>query len=120
MEAVVINKWTKTPKGNEILESNEGERLLISFRDFVKNPAPFYNVPFFAPDNHNKLETAMKFMGEWYVLNGDFRKAYEKAFPDSVQCFKVYQDNIEKRSTWSTDTRDSSDVLEWFKARCQY
>lgn len=40
----------------------------------------------------------------WYILEGDFRSEYTKAFFEGyAACKKVYQDNISSRSDWSTD-----------------
>ena len=39
---------------------------------------------------------------EWAILEGDFRKEYEKAFPSLMRCKKVYEKNKDKRSNWST------------------
>lgn len=40
----------------------------------------------------------------WYILKGDFREQYEKAFDDGLDaCLRVYRDNIQHRSGWSTD-----------------
>lgn len=40
----------------------------------------------------------------WYILEGDFRKEYEEAFPKGFEaCLQVYKANISKRSNWSTD-----------------
>lgn len=39
----------------------------------------------------------------WYILNGDFRKQYEDAFPQGLEaCKKVFFDNIKHKSNWST------------------
>lgn len=41
---------------------------------------------------------------EWHILEGDFRKEYEKAFPSYGECKNVYMINKAKhRSNWSTD-----------------
>lgn len=41
----------------------------------------------------------------WYILNGDFRKEYEEAFPNGLEtCLEVYRRNIQHRSDWSTDS----------------
>jgi len=41
---------------------------------------------------------------KWMILEGDFRKEYEKAFPSYRECKKVYTKNKkEHRSNWSTE-----------------
>jgi len=40
----------------------------------------------------------------WMILEGDFRKEYEEAFPDLEKCKAVYEKHKEtNRSNWSTD-----------------
>lgn len=46
-------------------------------------------------------ETAICFDGEYAILNGDFRKEYEKC-KTIKEALKVFNKNIEHRSTWST------------------
>ena len=41
---------------------------------------------------------------KWFILEGDFRKEYEEAFPKGLEaCMEVYKKNIAKRSEWSND-----------------
>jgi len=51
-------------------------------------------------------ETALYLEEEklWLILEGDFRKQYEKAFPKGIEaCRAVYNKNIKHRSNWSSD-----------------
>ena len=49
-------------------------------------------------------ETALYDNETWRVLTGDFRKEYEKAFPNWKKCLAVYNKHKEKsRNNWSTD-----------------
>jgi len=49
-------------------------------------------------------ETALYDGENWYILEGDFRKNYLRAFPKGLEaCKRVYERNKAKRSNWSTD-----------------
>ena len=40
----------------------------------------------------------------WHILEGDFRKEYEAAYPSLKKCLAVYKKHKKKhRSNWSTD-----------------
>lgn len=56
-------------------------------------------------DRKDGEETALCLVGGGFrILNGDFRKEYEKAFPDLKKCLAVYEKNKAKfRNNWSTD-----------------
>ena len=42
--------------------------------------------------------------GLWRILEGDFRKEYEKVYPNWKKCLAVYNKHKEEsRSGWSTD-----------------
>lgn len=117
---MVISEWLETPTGNIILETDEGEPLLISYRDFSRNN-PFNDFSFFNADDGGE-ETALNFQGRWYILNGDFREQYKAAFPNPVACIQVFLDNRELRSTWSTDDGDNkiADLMDWIMKQCQH
>lgn len=58
-------------------------------------------------------ETALVKEGEdkaYYILNGDFRKQYEKLFPLGFdECYKLYLKNKKKHgSGWSSDWEDEN------------
>jgi len=75
------------PECDNFILDIDGPNVYVSY-----NPCPFdTQVP----------ETALYVKGVWYILNGDFRKEYEKA-GDLEGCLKVFRDNIEHISTWST------------------
>jgi hypothetical protein len=54
-------------------------------------------------------ETALKWEHpeegtKWYILNGDWTKQYEEAFPDLEACKKIFLDNKEKHlCSWSVE-----------------
>jgi len=50
-------------------------------------------------------ETAMYDGKNWYVLEGDYRKEYTKAYPDKAKCLSVYNKNIANRSNYSIDDK---------------
>lgn len=57
-------------------------------------------------DLHDGEETAL-YDAEtevFRILEGDFRKEYERAYPSGFSaCLKVYEKNKKHRSNWSTD-----------------
>jgi len=54
------------------------------------------------PSREGKDETALKYKGIWYILNGDFREEYSKC-KTPLEALSVYKKNIEHRSGFSTD-----------------
>lgn len=54
-------------------------------------------------------ETALCKDGEYFILTGDWRKEYEKAFPKGYEaCLEIYKNNKEEHSNeWSTDRNKS-------------
>lgn len=93
------NKFEKV-KGrlNEILDC---DTFYISY-----NPEPIFDdIPMFNSDKESD-ETALynRKTNIWYILNGDFRKAYLKVYKKGFKaCLAVYKKNIKKRSSFSTD-----------------
>jgi len=78
------NIWKEGMVGNKILES---EDVFISYN----------------PHIIGGKETAVKTKGKWYVLKGDFRKQYEKVFPDVDKILKVFKKyDKEFGSFWTT------------------
>lgn len=101
-------------------KQNEGyPNQLLSCDEFYisYNPKPGQEFAGFAADN-NSSETALKLMGKWYILNGDFRKEYQEVFPDPIKCFAVYEANKKQyRSSWSTDDDGIEDIIHWIEQR---
>lgn len=53
---------------------------------------------------------------KWLILNGDFRKEYEEAFPGGYEaCRAVYEANKDKKSMWSDDSRDEKFLPKLFE-----
>ena len=48
-------------------------------------------------------ETALYDGKVWRILTGDFRKEYEKVFPNLKKCITVYKKNKKFRNSYSTD-----------------
>jgi hypothetical protein len=87
--------WVRI-NGNSILE---GDGFHISY-----NPSTLMDIPVFAGDGSGE-ETALCVDDKFYILNGDFRKEYEKAFEKGLAaCVKVFQKHEhEYKSSWSND-----------------
>jgi hypothetical protein len=83
----------------------DGGTFFVSF-----NPHPCAGIPFFNAD-HNSAETALVDrrlpVNLFHILNGDFRKQYEKAFPKGWDaCLAVYLANKKAHdSSWSSNAR---------------
>jgi len=86
----------------------------VSYNDF-KN-LNWAIMPSFFGSDEGRAETALVMDGEYYILNGDFRKQYEKAFlkfgndPAKIKAavYDKYKDNND--SSWShKETASSSD-----------
>lgn len=98
--------WEKISK-NEVLR---GEGFFISFlpssgREVFSDFGPFGH--FFSGDNDGGSETAIVVPnGEnnrYYILNGDFREAYESLVPKGKEaCIAFYNQHPENHSSWST------------------
>lgn len=98
--------WTPI-KNNQILQ---GSDFYISYNKSTGNQighSIFTDIGnMLGGDFKDGEETALKNerTGEWFILEGDFREEYEKAFPKGLEaCLKVYKKNIKNRSNWSTD-----------------
>jgi hypothetical protein len=75
----------------------KGKNFYISY-----NICPCSDFSPFRADNDSD-ETALIKDDKYYILNGDFRKQYLKAFPKGFEaCYKVYKRNIIHNSTWTT------------------
>jgi len=62
----------------------------------------YNSMPDFLSRPTNGPETALYFDEEYWILNGDFRDEYERAFPNLEECKEVFKDNREHESSWST------------------
>lgn len=89
--------WERTVYGNVILEC---DNFFISYRG---NTAELGSI--FAGDDGGYGETALCFDGKYKILNGDFRKEYEKIVDKGLEeCLKFYNSkNAECASCWSND-----------------
>ena len=88
-------RWKKV-RDNVILK---GKGFHISYNPYLSKP----EVRSFRSDD-GLPETALVVDSiRFLILNGDFRKEYEKAFPKGLtECLKVFRKHERKsRSTWS-------------------
>jgi hypothetical protein len=90
-------KWIIGVSGNTLLK---GKGFYISF-----NSCPGGLISAFSADNGGS-ETALyieKSSQQWRILNGDFRKDYEKLVPKGIKsCIKFYESKKKKLdSSWS-------------------
>ncbi len=103
-------KWDALSSGNEVLK---GKGFYLSYNPRSRSYG-FGNLAAALTSNDEFLnegieETALCIENtnpgdrEWYILNGDFRKEYEGAFPSLKKCKEVYEKNIAKKSVWSSD-----------------
>lgn len=102
-------EFIKNPYGtNEILDISED--VYVSF-----NAEPSCGVPPFQSDTGG-AETALCFRGgDYFVLNGDFRKHFLACGGDMEKIKQVYIDNIDKQSTWSTDRTNEELIGDFIK-----
>jgi len=114
-----MNKATFKKRQGHDNELLQGEGFYISY-----NPSPCDNIAgsFFSSDGGG-AETALAVDSEgqkvWMILNGDYRKAYQAAFPDKEACIKVYKKHIEHRSSWSSDGETTEDLLNFLAKRTE-
>lgn len=93
--------------GNEVLDA---EGFYISY-----NPRPCFFMPCFRSDNGG-AETALCDQRDkrtkFYILNGDFRKQYEKLVPNGFEACKAFYDKKKKRygSSWSNTEENNETV----------
>lgn len=91
-------EWLVVPgslSGNEILR---GDGFYISYM----RPGALQHIPW-AASEQGQAETALCVGDEFYILNGDFRKEYEAAFPGGLKSvLEVYEKNKDQCSPWST------------------
>lgn len=79
--------------GNFLLYINK--EVIISYNPCTRSS--FFDM--FMPSG-GKEETALIYKDKYYILNGDFRKQYEKC-KNITEARKVFQKNIKKKSCWS-------------------
>ena len=62
----------------------------------------------FGSDNHSD-ETALVVDGEFYILNGDFRREYETLVPKGVDaCMAFFNQHKSQASSWSEHDAEAS------------
>jgi len=94
-------KFEKNPGwSNEILE---GDGFYISY-----NPNPGMGISLFDGDDHSDETALVKeddTENRYRILNGDYRKEYEKLAPLGFEkCLKFYnKESIDNGSSWSTN-----------------
>jgi len=91
----VKTKWESTGRGNAILE---GEGFFVSY-----NPSPGMGLAMFQSDTGG-AETALCYNNRFDILNGDFRKDYEKIVGKGLgACQEFYKiKESECNSSWTT------------------
>lgn len=95
--------WIQTGHGNSIVE---GEGYYLSYNPRIGSG--LINVMGMAlgiEDRSGDDETALyvESTNKWYILNGDFRKEYERC-ENLDECLLVYEAHKDNhRSDWSTD-----------------
>ena len=109
-------KFKDNPYGgtNQLIDE-ECEDFYLSY-----NPRPEREIPFFTADGGGE-ETALCITKEedkqWCILNGDYRKEYEKVahlgIKAVVQKYLNLRENGAEVSTWSS----GSDPIKWLKQR---
>jgi len=87
-------EWRKNEEfGNYILKGNQ---FYISYQ-----PKPW------SPLGASPPETALVIMNEngvkFLILEGDFRKEYEKRIDNLEECIKFFKENKKYKSMWSDD-----------------
>lgn len=89
-------KWKRTVMGDAILDCGD---FFISYRG---NTRSVMGITAFAGDNGG-AETALIKGNDYYILNGDFRKEYEKVADKGFEeCVKFFNTKKEKHeSSWS-------------------
>jgi len=90
-----MSEWEITEMGNLVLDGGD---FFISFRANTSELSDF-----FTGDDDGKGETALYYDGEYKILNGDFRKDYEKRIKSLTKCLEFYKSQKNKNnSRWST------------------
>lgn len=93
---------------NYIIQPKVGicdENHVIKKEDFYisYNPGTGKTFPMFAGDGGvGSDETAIVKDGNFYILNGDFRKEYEEIVDQGFEaCYKFFESKPELKSSWS-------------------
>lgn len=89
------NKWESTAMGNVILDC---KTFFISY-----NPYPCIHTPFASDDNSDETALVDKNGYKYYILNGDFRKQYEKLVDKGFDACKKFYDSKKGKynSSWT-------------------
>lgn len=92
-------KWEKSgrPAGNEVLV---GDGFYVSFVTGAATAAWAGGI--FASDR-GEDETALCIDGDFFILNGDFRKEYEELAPRGKDACLAFYRSQNDRSSWSDD-----------------
>ena len=97
MNKISLNKWKTTDMGNQVLD---GKGFHISY-----NASPGVGVGMWGSDDGSDETALVNHKGKriYYILNGDFRKDYEKLVKKGYKaCKEFYNNNKEKfDSSWS-------------------
>lgn len=93
-------EWKALPGAENMVLDGDG--FYISY-----NPSPCSLISMFRSDTGGAETALCVTEREYYILNGDFRKEYEEAFPDLQECQEVYEKlKGEYRSSWSGDSNE--------------
>ena len=99
-----MSKWEDS--GNPFTKNYilRGDGFFISF-----NPDPSASMlgSIFGSDDGGP-ETALCYEGEYYILNGDYRDAYERLLPQGYDACKRFYDqqSAHADSSWSTPSQE--------------
>lgn len=114
------NKWKKMPVTPNIFGTMSGGNYILQSDDIFISYQPWEDVDtrddifeglatMLTGDDTKSDETALKYEIDgkdvWCILKGDFRKDYEKLFPDKDKCIAFYKKMKPKHGfdKWSTD-----------------
>lgn len=92
--------------GNYILQNDD---VLVSYQPWkeVSGSNNMFEIVATAITGDDTVsdETALMCDDTWYILKGDWRKEYEKLFPDKKKCIAFYKKMKPKHGfdKWSTD-----------------
>ncbi len=107
-----MNKWTESPSGVNTLLYSADESFYISYNP---DTGATFGGNLFRADAGDGSETALCKDGDYQVLNGDFRKEYEKLISKGyATCLKFFKSQEEAQSSWSTDSKILPPVFREF------
>lgn len=113
-------KWYKMPLSPNIMGTMSGGNYILESDDIFISYQPWKDInarddvfetlnTMLTGDDTISDETALKYTKNgrdvWCILKGDFRKDYEKLFPDKKKCIAFYNKMKPKYGfdKWSTD-----------------